>query len=69
MFQTWQYQKEGLPTLAKVKGEAIWVQNLCRLQAIWVQNLCRLHIVPIADFHLDHIEFALIVDFIKGVNS
>jgi|LakMenEpi13Jul12_1017406.scaffolds.fasta_scaffold02713_3 hypothetical protein len=58
MFQTWQYQKEGLPTLAKVKGEAIWVQNLCRL-----------HIVPIADFHLDHIEFALIVDFIKGVNS
>jgi len=24
MFQTWQYQKEGLRMPAKVKGEAIW---------------------------------------------
>jgi hypothetical protein len=58
MFLTWQYQKEGLLTPAKVKGEVIWVQNLCKL-----------HIVPIVDFHLGHIECALIVDFIKGVNS
>jgi len=24
MFETWQYQKEGLRMPAKVKGEAIW---------------------------------------------
>lgn len=57
MFQTWQYQKEGYPTLAKVKGEAIWAQNQCKL-----------HIVQTVVFHLGHIEFAQIVVFIKGVN-